>query len=160
MSREDENTRKWYHNRDIVKLKKEWYAKLEAEGFYDIEGGVEGHLLRGPTPSRRFYVIKEQLKNYRSKTDVDQILSAEDELVNYMDGHKANYYNKAQLLVAQGFRWKEPAEACFTWMLHAKGVGERSISEQLGFSRSRVRKYIKVLQRSINQILKEDSDDI
>ena len=159
MNREDENTRKWYHDRDIVKEKKRWYKILEEEGFYDIEGGVEGHLLRGPTPSRRFYVIKAQLEpNFTRKVDVNQLLDAEHELVNFMDGHKANYYNKVQLLVAQSFRWKEPADICFTWMLHSTGVGERSISEQLGFSRSRVRKYIKVLQRSINQILTDDEE--
>jgi hypothetical protein len=158
MSIEDDNTRRWYHNPDIVKEKKRWYKILEAEGFYDIEGGVEGHLLRGPTPSRRFYVIKDQLDGHRKKADVDQILSAEDELVNYMSGHKANYYLKAQLFAAQGFRLKELAEACFTWMMHSQGVGERTISNQLGFSRTRIRKHIKVLQNSINSGLTPDED--
>lgn len=158
MSINDGETRQWYHNPDIIKEKKRWYKILKEDGFYDIEGGVEGHLLVGPTPSRRLYVLKDQLDGHRKKADVDQILSAEDELVNFTTGHKGNYYHKAQLFAAQGFRLKETAEECFSWMLHSQGVGERAISKQLGFSRTRIRKHIKVLQVSINSILTPDEE--
>jgi hypothetical protein len=139
----------WYKDRAFVREKKAWYAKLKAEGFYDIEGGVEGHLLVGPTPSRRFHVVKEQLKP-GSKVDVHQILGAEEDVVNFMDNAKGNYHNLVQLLVAQAFRNREPSTECWTWMLHSHGVGERAICRETGYTPSVVARNVKTLKRSVN----------
>ena len=149
-----EYKREWYHDRKFVRDKKAWYAKLAEEGFYDIEGGVEGHLLKGPTPSRRLYVMKQEMDGLRSRgIDVDKVMTIENELVNYLGSHKAGYYRWAQLLAAQAFRTRELAERCWVWMLHSQGLGERSISTELGCSRNRVRGHVGVLKRTVNKAL-------
>jgi len=160
MTRRPEFERKWHHDRKFVREKKKWYAKLAEEGFYDIEGGVEGHLLKGPTPSRRLYVMKQEMDNLRGarKLDVDKVMTIENELVNYMESNKARYYRWAQLLVAQAFRMREAGERCWVWMLHSQGMGERSISDQLTCPRHRVRSHIGVLKRSVNNCLTFDVD--
>ena len=144
----------WHQKRDVVKLRKEWYAKLKDDGFYDCEGGVEGHLLLGPTPSRRFYVIKQEMDGLRSKkTDVHHVLGLEDELVNFMDSSKANYHHWASLIVAQAFRTREPVEDCWIWMLHTQGVGEQGIAKELGYSWTKVHRSIQVLKGAIGSRL-------
>jgi hypothetical protein len=139
----------WYKERAFIREKKDWYAKLKAEGFYDIEGGVEGHLLVGPTPSRRFHVVKEQVSP-GAKVDVHQILSAEEDIVNFMDNAKGNYHSLVQLLVAQAFRMREPVVSCWIWLLHSHGVGERAICREMGYTPSVVARHVKTLKRSVN----------
>lgn len=146
----------WYKDKALRAQQKEWYAKLKDEGFYDIEGGVEGHLLKGSasTVSLRSLANKQSadqgLKNDRAPREFDEVADDENELINYSEGGKARYYHHAELIVAQAYReGRISEERCWTWALHAQGDGERVISELLDIPRSRIRKHLRVLRDNI-----------
>lgn len=156
--------KKWYQDKELRALQKQWYAKLEDDGFFDIEGGVEGHLLKGPASrvSLRSLANKQantgqHLKNDRAPRDFDEVADDENELINYAEGGKARYYHHAQLLVAQAFReGRIMAERCWCWAIHAQGDGERVISDLTGAPRSRIRKHLKVLRDNVLERIDND----
>jgi hypothetical protein len=146
----------WYKKRDFRKLQKEWYGKLEEQGFYDIEGGVEGHLLKGPTSSVTLRSLANKcdadhgLKNDRAPREFDDVADAEDEQLNFMEGGKARYYHHAMLIAVQAIsEGRISDERCYAWTLHANGDGERVIAELLEVPRSQIRKHIKVLRENV-----------
>jgi hypothetical protein len=146
----------WYMKRDVRKLQKEWYAKLKDEGFYDIEGGVEGHLLKGPTNTVTLRslankgAIDHGLKNDRAPREFDDVADDENELINYAEGGKARYFHHAMLVAAQAMEeGRLSDECCYAWALHATGEGERVIADLLEVPRSQIRKHIKVLRENI-----------
>ena len=155
--------RKFYQNAEFRKQQKEWYAKLEEQGFYDIEGGCEGHLLKGPTSTVTLRSLANKaerdhgLKNDRAPREFDDVADSENEDINFLEGGKARYYHHAQLLVAQAYREGYlDAEVCHVWSLHSQGDGERQIAELLEIPRSRIRKHLKVFR---DHILKRIDND-
>ena len=146
----------WYKSKEVRSLTKEWYAKLKDEGFYDVEGGVEGHLLKGPTStvSLRSLANKSNidggLKNDRAPREFDEVADSEDNAINFMGGGKARYYHHAEMISAQAIReGRIPDERCWAWLLHSQGDGERVIADTLDIPRSRVRKHVAVLRENI-----------
>lgn len=146
----------WYKSKEVRKLQKEWYAKLKDEGFYDIEGGVEGHLLKGTTStvSLRSLANKQNaeqgLKNDRAPREFDDVADADDDTLNFLEGGKARYYHHAEMIASQAIRERALSdERCWVWLFHAQGDGERTIAEALGLSRAKVRKHIQVLRKNI-----------
>lgn len=148
--------RPWYKDRAFRKQQKDWYAKLKDEGFYDIEGGVEGHLLKGPTSTVTLRSLANKgdieggLKNDRAPREFDEVADDDDELINFMDGGKARYFHHAMLIAVQALReGRINDERCYAWTMHANGDGERVIADMLDVPRSQIRKHIKVLRDNI-----------
>jgi len=146
----------WYKSKEVRKLQREWYAKLKDEGFYDVEGGVEGHLLKGPTStvSLRSLANKSSvdhgLKNDRAPREFDEVADSEDDSLNFLEGGKARYYHHAALIACQAIReGRLSEERCWAWLLHSQGEGERTIGDILDIPRSRVRKHVAVLRDNI-----------
>lgn len=146
----------WYKSKELRKLQKEWYAKLADEGFYDIEGGVEGHLLKGSTSTVTLRSLANKrsadggLKNDRAPREFDEVADDEDEGLNFLEGGKARYFHHAALIAAQAIRERVVSdERAFTWTLHAQGEGERVIGELLDIPRSRIRKHLRILRENI-----------
>jgi hypothetical protein len=147
-------------SRAFRKLQKEWYAKLEADGFYDIEGGVDGHLLKGPTSTislKSFankQAIEQGLKNDRAPREFDDVADMLNAELMFATGGKARYYHHAALLACQAIsEGVIPDEVCFTWQLHALGEGERAIASLLEVSRAQIRKHIAYLKFNIKHRL-------
>lgn len=152
----DDNGKPWYQENDFKKLQKEWYKKLSTQGFYDIEGGVEGHLLKGPTSSVSLRALTNNssddhgLKHDRAPREFDDVADSENGLLNYSAGAKARYYHHAMLIAVQATREGSISdERCYAWTLHANGSGERAIAELLELPRSQIRKHIKALRDNI-----------
>jgi hypothetical protein len=148
---------KFTSSKAFRKLQKEWYAKLEEDGFYDIEGGVDGHLLKGPTSTislRSFAnktAIEQGLKNDRAPREFDDVADALNDELLFATGGKARYYHHASLLACQAIsEGVIPDETCYAWQLHALGEGERSIAALLEVSRAQVRKHIAYLRYNID----------
>lgn len=144
--------KKWYQTKEMWDLQRAWYEKLKDEGFYDVEGGVEGHYLKGATPSMRLGFLKSELDRAPWRK-VDEVIDDSHEIVDYVNSSKARYYHFAQLITSQAFRDLEDPEMCLVWAFHAQGQGERAIAAALSIPRNRIRKYIRVLQRSIEPAL-------
>jgi len=147
-------------DKDFIALQKKWYGKLKEDGFVDVEGGVEGHLMVGPTPSLQLGATLSGMNGRLSrakrlagrpagaKTDnpdhwFDQLV------INYFDKGKTTYYDCAQRLATLICHTKLPGEMKFTWSLHSDGEGEDVISSELNIPRSRARKYLKKLRESM-----------
>lgn len=152
--------RPWYRSREVKSLQKKWYKILEDEGFYDIEGGVEGHLLKGPTSTVSLKALANkrgavgELKQDHVTREFADVADSEGDLVNYSEGGKARYYHHAALLAVQAIREGTiPDERCYAWAMHSQGDGERIIAEHLGVSRSQIRKHIMVLRDNITERL-------
>lgn len=151
----DRSAPAWHESRALRKLQREWYAKLEDEGFYDIEGGVEGHLLKGPTSSVSLQGLANKkaddhgLKHDRAPRDFDDVADSANEDLDYANGAKARYFHMAALISAQAFREGYSAQMCYAWTLHAQGHGERQVAEMLDTSRAQIRKHIKTLRDNI-----------
>lgn len=146
---------KYYEGRAFRKLQKEWYAKA-AESFYDIEGGVEGHLLKGPTSTVTLRSLANKadayhgLKGDRAPREFDEVADSENDDLQFNTGAKARYFHYAALLAAQAFREGVLSEAeCYTWQLHAEGMGERVIAELTELPRSQIRKHLAYLKFNI-----------
>ena len=149
--------KKFYESREFRKLNKEWGAKLADSGFYDIEGGVDGHLLKGPasTVSLRSLANKstsaQGLKADRAPREFDDVADTENADIQFNTGAKARYYHQAALIAAQAFREGTlPDAVCYIWQLHALGEGERSIALDLDIPRSQIRKHIAHLRANID----------
>lgn len=147
---------KWHESKDFRKLQKEWYGKAEDSGFYDIEGGVEGHLLRGPVSSTTLRALANKkrsargLKNDRAPREFDDVANTLNEDLQFATGGKARYYHHASLLACQAIsEGLIPDETCYAWQLHSLGEGERVISDLLEIPRSQVRKHIAYLRHNI-----------
>jgi hypothetical protein len=139
------------------KLQREWYAKLADDGFYDIEGGVEGHLLKGPTSTislRSFankQAIEQGLKNDRAPREFDDVADMLNDELRFATGGKARYYHHAASLACQAISEGVVSdEVCYAWQLHALGEGERAIATALEVSRAQIRKHIAYLRHNIN----------
>ena len=150
------SSNKFNNSKAFRKLQKEWYGKLEATGFYDIEGGVEGHLLKGPTSTislRSFankQAIEQGLKNDRAPREFDDVADALNDELQFATGGKARYFHHASCIAVQAIsEGVIPDEVCYAWQLHAEGLGERDIADQLEVSRSRIRKHIAYLRHNI-----------
>ena len=150
------SSKKFYQNIEFHKLQKQWYKKLADAEFYDIEGGVEGHLLRGPTSSTTLRALANKkssehgLKRDNAPREFDDVADTMNEDLQFATGGKARYYHHASLLACQAIsEGTIPDDVCFSWQLHALGEGERSISELLEIPRSRVRKHIAYLRHNI-----------
>ncbi len=147
----------WYKSKEVRKLQKEWYSKLKDEGFYDIEGGVEGHLLKGPTSTVTLYSLANKpnvyggLKHDRAPRQFDEVADDEDESINFAVGGKARYFHHAAMIACQAIRERRiPDERCWAWTFHSQGDGERMIADLLEIPRSRVRKHLSVLRENIS----------
>ena len=150
------SSNKFNNSKAFRKLQKEWYAKLEDGGFYDIEGGVEGHLLKGPTSTislRSFankQAIEQGLKNDRAPREFDDVADALNDELMFATGGKARYFHHAGLLAVQAIsEGVIPDETCYAWQMHSEGLGERTISDLLEIPRSKVRKHIAYLRHNI-----------
>lgn len=150
------SSKKYHQTADFRKLQKEWYAKAEESGFYDIEGGVDGHLLKGPTStiSLRSLANKREaergLKGDRAPREFDDVADSLNDDLQFATGGKARYYHHAALLATQAFsEGVIPDEVCYAWQMHAQGDGERTIAELLEIPRSQVRKHIAYLRHNI-----------
>lgn len=119
------NSRSWYEQRDFLKLRKEWYAKLENEGFEDIEHtnwdtGKAGDKFKGG--------------GFRSAGDVQRRFGWD----------KVRYYELASQRV-----WDMREEGCWTkeqieiFELHSQGMTNKDIWKAMGVSKSRIAKVIK-----------------
>lgn len=146
----------WYKDRELRKLQREWYSKLKEDGFYDIEGGVEGHLLKGPTSTVTLRSLANKtsveggLKNDYAPREFDEVADSEDSAINFLEGGKARYYHHASLVAIQAIReCRLSDERCWAWLLHAQGEGERTIADTLDLPRSRVRKHVAALRDNI-----------
>lgn len=152
------NDRKYYQNREFRKLQKEWYDKASDSGFEDIEGGVDGHLMRGQADSVSLKSLanKYGLKKDRAVREFDEVAGALDELIDYPDGGKARYFHHAALLACQAFREGMEDSLCFAWLLHAQGIGERTISDYVETPRSKIRKHIAQLRDNLQTRIDND----
>lgn len=140
---------RWYERRAVEEQQREWYSKLKKDGFKDCEGGVEGHLLTGPTPSKRLGAAKMRMPEVQPWREFDEVADESHATIDYQNASKARYYHYAQLIAAQAFRSLEDPEMCLVWALHSQGEGERSICEDLRITRGKIRKHLKVLRDSI-----------
>jgi len=153
----------WYNDKGLRKLQREWYARLKDDGFFDIEGGVEGHLLQGGPSSVSLLSFANTSKSYgglkqprggglrgRFYREFSEVAADEEDLLNFSEGGKARYFHHASLLAAQAIReGRLPAELCYAWAFHSLGEGERVIADMLEVSRAKIRKHLAVLRKNI-----------
>ena len=160
----------WHNNPKFLSLQKEWYAKLKAEKFKDVEGGVEGHMLQGSPPSLQIGAVLSALPGSagRAKAATGPTTEAgradvthwyDQATKDYFDKGKEAYYDAAQRVATLSFRTKLPSNAKYTWSMHSDGMGEPVISEELGVPRSRVRRYIAQLREKMNFYLDKANDE-
>jgi hypothetical protein len=143
------------NNSDFDKLQKKWYAQLKREGFNDIEGGVEGHLMQGSNPTRGLKAIMPLL-NRPVYGESEAWLDAETK--GSFDKGKTPYYDAANTVATLAFRTDLPALLKFAWAMHADGIGEPVIVHELGCTRWRVRKYLEGLRKRMQIILDRPSE--
>lgn len=151
----------WNNSKEFYKLQHEWYAKLE--DFDDCEGGREGSLMWGPTPSvqlgaaiaampGRLARIKGALHGYDTDNPKPHETWMDGSVTAYFEKGKSYYYDAAQRIATLSFLTTMPREVKFTWSMHSDGLGENVISDELELPRSTIRKYLVPLREKM-QIL-------
>jgi hypothetical protein len=150
----------WYHDPKIRALRDEWYAKLRKEGFHDIEGGMEGHLLQQRTPTYSLGAAATEMAGKLGHTK--QVLAKtkgsahgahehwlDQGVMNYYEKGKHNYYAAAEILATKIFLTNALRNLKISWSMHSDGYGEEVIAQELQVPRSHIRKYLRVLKERI-----------
>ena len=155
--------------KDFRKLQREWYQRLKDEGFHDIEGGMEGHLLQQRTPTLQLgAAISEVQGRLRGKFFARNDDKAEDPkrherwldqaLSNYYDKGKTEYYSKAQELATMVFHIRHASIPLkIAWSMYSDGYGEEVIADELELGRSKVRRYLYAMKDKLQEMI--DSGD-
>jgi len=154
------------YDKDFKKLQACWYKKLKEDGFVDVEGGTEGHLMSGPTPSLHLGAALSAMPGRLSRAKKliasgsatpSQPGNPDNWLDHFMlkvfDRGKTSYYDAAQKLATIVSHTKYPGELKFTWALHSDGEGEDVIAAELDIPRSRARKYLAMLREKMQILL-------
>jgi hypothetical protein len=148
--------KRFFETRDFYKLQGEWYKKLKDAGFYDIEGGCEGHLLKGPNSTISLSslahkrTIEQGLGKGIVQREFDDVADALNDDLAFFTGGKARYFHHALELATQAYQEGILTDdICATWALHAQGEGERVIADLVEIPRSRVRVYLATLRENI-----------
>lgn len=147
---------------DFRSLQKEWYKKLADSGFEDIEGGVEGHLLKQKTPTLQLGSALVELQgddkrvliggNKKDPKSHERWLDAA--IREYYDKGKTEYYDKAQELATMVLQLRHPClELKYAWSMHSDGYGEEVIADELEVSRSKIRRYLYAMKEKLRGML-------
>ena len=119
------STKKYYETAAFKATQAEWYAKLKAEGFEDIER--EGHTdLAGPRASVSLRAVQNDLGIATSR-DPDETLDADHPLVKYQGGYRARYYHHAHLIVSENVREGMDPRRVYVRQLHTEWLSQRDI---------------------------------
>lgn len=124
----------WYQRPDFLKLRKEWYSKLEDDGFEDVE------IIDWSTGEP--YGCMEGI----SQADVCNTYSPD----------KEEYYRLAEhwaTRLAEDRPIRTNATERRVWELHSRAISEAKIGRRLGLSRNKVRKAIKRLREAMMERL-------
>lgn len=126
---------KYYRSREFAKLQKEWYKKLEEDGFVDIEGGKDETAAKlaakGHVKSVGLNTLRSYFPHTSREVKLDDILNAEHHLVQYQDSHKARYYRAATHIVAEGFRQGLEDKVLYVWQMCSEGLGSPTIQRRM-----------------------------
>jgi hypothetical protein len=150
----------WYTTPEFKKLQKEYYKKLKEDGFHDLEGGMEGHLLQQRTPTRSLGAAISEMHTNLSK--IRSIIGGsapndpkryekwlDTSVIEYYNKGKNTYYDAAQYIATKLFMTSVSREMKFSWSMHSDGYGEEVIADELQLPRSRIRKYLYVMKERI-----------
>lgn len=152
---------------EFYREQKRWYKRLAAEGFHDIEGGVENaHILQqhggGSNTTTGLNAVQvrsgrpmQKLDTFSRGHEWEELISDQDLNVDARRSFFGTYIHYAQLVTAQEYELQRlgkdrRASATRTaWALHAQGVSERAIARYLGRTRREIRKYLAQLREII-----------
>lgn len=151
---------RWNETPEFKALQKEFYRRIEDEGFQDIEGGVEGHLLQQRSPTRSLGAAASEmhgrLARYKATVGAGERGDPkrhekwlDDRVLDYYEKGKTNYYAAAQWLGTNIFLTKALRDLKLSWSMHSDGYGEEVIADELQIPRSRVRKYLYAMKEKI-----------
>lgn len=114
--------KKFYEKEDFLKLQQEWYAKLKATGWREIEHfdwknkGEIGNLMNG-------FSLMDAVRQYTPQQE---------------EYYRLAMQYKTRVTKRLGGTWQAKA-----WHLHADGASFREIGDKVGVHRRHVSKYIK-----------------
>jgi len=132
-----------------------WYKKLEEEGFYDIESGLDSPPMLKPVEYWPLNTIQAEAGRpmvHESGSgrgrEWEELISTQDRNVDYAKSHSARYTHFAQLIASQEYalcRLGNDLKAQRTraaWSMHALGYSERYIAQHIDASRYEIRSYL------------------
>lgn len=151
---------KYYETAAFKEEQRKAYAQLEAEGFNDIESGLDSPPLLKPhhrplnSAAAR---AGHHLQNHKSPLEDQwtETLSVQDRWVDIANAGKARYAHHATLIAAQEYAlcrlgtFRRASDIRASWALHAQGVSEREIARDLDIYRWDVEEYIDFLTRMV-----------
>jgi hypothetical protein len=127
---------------DIKKLRKEWYKRLECDGFKDIERlGPDGEV-----DNRYLGKAPRTVSIYNYLPHDDGTLPADHTLFQYQEGPKARRFRDATEYALKLVLERSPWEECVAVAMYADGYSEREIADSLERSRVRVRNLLRDLK--------------
>lgn len=125
-----------YHSREFCKLRDEWYRKLEAEGFYDIETTIEEINLSDTLLEKGDYNIRKQL-------------------TLALKSHKPDFYQMCERYLEDGtFNTIEHR----VWELHIQGVPQKKIAEEVRKTYEQVRSIVRRTRKAMMKHHKDIND--
>lgn len=132
-----------------AQIERERDAMLQEDGrFTDIEDHIPWRL-KGSTAHVSLLALKGDLGNEYDAHEVEEMMHAGAEVMGFQDSRKAMYWRLVEQYVAQGFKDNLDHEMLETWRLYCEGLGERKIAEYLTIARTKVRKHLSILKKSV-----------
>lgn len=147
---------KYYRTSAFKAKQKAAYAQLEAEGFYDIESGLDSPPMLKPHQT----TLQEEPRRLGGDTWLDSFT----EQPYHMGAGKERYSHFATLVAAQEYElcrlgpFRRASEVRASWALHAQGISERDIARALGIYRCVVEDYVAELHDIVVEAVANDEE--
>ena len=133
----------------VQQVENERDRMLREDGvFEDIEDHIPWRL-KGSTAHVSLVTLKGELGNEYDAHEVEEMMHAGAEVMAYQDSRKAQFWRLVEQLTAQGFADGLDHELLEVWRLFSDGQGERKIAEIMLIPRSKVRKHLAILKKSV-----------
>ena len=139
----------WHKKKDFLKLKREWDKTLKADGFDDIEGGTEGHLIKTHGARVQLKCALGPRSQSRDDFELEDLLSSDLKCFHYSESRKARFYQEAGRMAAQIVRENGNQELAYIAIMFSKGVPFRAIGDALNRSRDYVMRKFKPLRANL-----------
>ena len=156
------------HSKAFYALQKKWYGKLEADGFFDIENGLDSPpILRqhggGANSVAGLNAVQaksgrpmQALDSFRQGSEWEQLISETDMNVDTRRSPSGTYMHYAQLIASQEYELcrlgsdRGASRQRLAWALHAQGFSERYLAKVCEATRHEIRSYIAMLDAMIH----------
>jgi len=155
-------------SREFYKLQRKWYKRLERDGFFDIEAGIDSPpILKqhggGDNTIMGLNAVQARsgrpmkaLDSFSQGSEWEQLICDTDLNVDARRSPSGTYTHYAQLIASQEYELcrlgsdRRASRTRLAWALHSQGTSERAIADICETTRHEIRCHIEQLDAMVH----------